>query len=167
MMLLFFGLICANVGGQVRITKEFYRQHYKPFEAYIFDKRSQVLIRKIPIIGEDIVKSGAKFSGYDDFAIKCIPESYSFFDRDENDIKNILYKIESDQCMQHVNMLLDKCREKPGDLNWVVRMTYQEGQRLEQEKIKQSQQSASQEEKDTFIAIGFWVRYVVKNKLAF
>jgi hypothetical protein len=93
-MLLFFCLICMNVCsfGQARITKELYRQHYKPFEAYIFDKRSQVLLRKIPIIGEDIVKSGAIASGYDDFAIQRIPESYSFFDRDEQDIKKILHK---------------------------------------------------------------------------
>jgi hypothetical protein len=63
-------------------------------------------------------------------------------------------------------MLLDKCREKPGDLNYVVRVTYVEGQRLEQEKIKQLKQVASPEEKDTFVAIGFLVRYVVKNKLA-
>ena len=152
--------------GQARITKELYRQHYKPFEAYIFDKRSQVLLRKIPIIGEDIVKSGAIASGYDDFAIQRIPESYSFFDRDEQDIKKILHNIESDKCLQHANMLLDKCREKPGDLNYVVRVTYVEGQRLEQEKIKQLKQVASPEEKDTFVAIGFLVRYVVKNKLA-
>ena len=99
-----------------------------------------------------------------DFAIQNIPSLYSLFDRSENDIKNILHYIESDECMDHANAIFRKCREKPGDLNWVIRVTHEEGRRLEQEKIKKTGQAASTQEKDIFITIGFLVRYLIKNK---
>lgn len=146
------------------ITKEIYRQHYNKFEASIFDKRVMIGIRRTPIIGEKLVQNGARALGYDDLAVKCMPLTYPFFDRDEEDIKNILKNIESDQCINHINILLEKCNAKPGNLNWAMKVTHEEGKRLEQEKINRTGKAASALEKDTFTAIGFFVRYLIENK---
>jgi len=159
-------LICMNICGIQNgpVTKELYRKHYKPFEEYVLEKRTMVNMRKIPLIGEGLVKEVARATGYDDFAVQCIPFMYSLCDRPENDLKNVLRTIESDECIGHANLILRKYREKPGDLNRIVRVTHEEGKRLEQEKMKKSGQAASTQEKDTFIAIGLLVRYLVKNK---
>lgn len=145
------------------INKEFFSHHYQPFEKYIFKKRRDVNI--IKHFGNDIVAEIAKIDGYDDFAVQCIPLSYSLFNRKGNDLSQILRSIGSDEYLHHVNILFEKCREKPGDLNWIVRVTYEEGKRLEQEKIKETGQAASAQEKDTFVAIGLLLRYMIKNKL--
>jgi hypothetical protein len=154
-------------GKRDAINKEFYFNHYQSFEKYIFGKRKEVNLRKIPGVGVSLVKAGARASGYDDFAIQFLPLSYSLFDRDEDDFKEILQNIGSDKCIDSVNVLLERCREKPGDLNWIVRVTYQEGKRLEEEKLKKTGRAATDQEKDTFVAIGFLVRYLIKNKLFF
>ena len=152
-------------GKRDGINKEFYFEHYQSFEKYILGKRKEVNLRKV--VGDSLVKTGARISGYDEFAIQFLPLSYSLFDRDEDDFKKILQNIGSDKCIDSVNVLLERCREKPGDLNWIVRVTYQEGKRLEEKKLKETGQVASKEEKDTFVAIGFLVRYLIKNKLFF
>lgn len=166
-MVLFFCLMSMNfLSG---INKDVYRQHYKPFEAYVFEKRTLVEPRKIPFIGQSIVSAGAGAYGYDAFAIPLIPLAYPLFDRKEDDIKRILGKIESDACIDLVNKLLVKCSQKPADmsdLNWAIRVTYAEGKRLEQEKLQKSGQAASPEEKDTYMAVSFLVRYLVKNKIS-
>lgn len=152
--------VCAQ--GNIernRIDKKFFLHHYKPFEKYIFKKQIEVKISRK--LGKEI----AMLDGYDNFAVQCIPLSYSLFDRKDDDLKQILHGIESDEYLHHVNVLLERCREKPGDLNWIVRVTYEEGKRLEQEKIKETGQAASAQEKDTFVAIGLLLRYMIKNKL--
>lgn len=166
-ILLFFVVTCLNFFsyGKDDITKELYRQHYKPFEASVFKKRTMInLGRSIPFGSNFVIEKNARAEGYDDFAIARIPDIYPLLDRSDDNLKNLLRSLESDVCIGYANVLLKRSREKPGDLNWIVRVTHDEGNRLEQEKIKKTGQKASQQEKDTFIAIGFFLRYLVKNK---
>lgn len=159
--------ICSEIKADIKkdpVTKELYRKIYKPFEEYVFDRRKIINLRKTPIIGDALVEAGARAAGYDDFAVQCIPYMYPLFDRQDNDLKNVLGILESAECIDHANLILNKYREKPGDLNLIVRITHEEGKRLEQEKIKKTGKAASTQEKDVFIAIGLLVRYLIKNK---
>src|SRR5207302_8470197 len=97
-------VMCMDICSQTKeglqkgvVTKDLYREHYQPFEAYIFDKRTMINLRRTPWVGDALVEAGARATGYDDFAIQNIPSLYSLFDRSENDIKNILHYIESDE----------------------------------------------------------------------
>lgn len=168
-VVLFFSLAFLNVYSyanrdikRIRVTKEIYNNHYKNFEKYIFHNRSELWWGR----KTRTVTFGAKVLGYNDFTIKCIPLSYSFFDRNPQSIQQILRSLVADECLYHINVLLEKCSEKPGDLDWVARVTYEEGRRLEQEEMRITGRSVSVLTTDTFVAVGLFVRYCVEKKLS-
>jgi hypothetical protein len=165
-----FVLISMNIGyvyGEEKkytIDQKFFFQHYPSFKNSVFEKIAMVNIGRL--LGKGVIKKVAERDGYDPFAIECIHHLYPLCDRPKAEVADILYSIGTNQeNLQHVNMLFEKCGEKPGDLNWIVRVTHDEGNRLEQEKIKRTGHVASAREKDTFVAIGLFLRYVIKNKL--
>ena len=167
---LFFSLVSMNVCSyvsedikKIRVTKEIYHQLYNSFEQYIFKNRSELWWGR----KTHTVLIGAKILGYNEFTIKCIPLSYSFFDRDLTNIKNILRSLVLDEYIYYINVLLEKCNEKPGDLNWLARVSHEEGKRFEQEKIRRIGRPGSALVTDTFVAAGLFVRYWVEKRLPF
>ena len=161
----FFCLMFLNVYSyatahvkRFSITKEIYNKHYKSFENYIIKQRSDLWWGR----KTHTVLMGAKILGYDDFTIKCIPLSYSFFDRDVATIRYILQSIGVDEYIYYINVLLDKCSERPGDFNWIARVTYEESKLFEQEEMKKTGHSISVLMRDTLVAAGLFVRYCTK-----
>lgn len=160
-------LLCVNLYARaseevrvIRITQEVYDQHYNSFEKYVFNLQSKLWWGRKTCT----VSTGAKVQGYDEFVIeKCIPASYPLFDRNKEDIKNILKIVGSQENIIHIDALLDKCSEKPQDINFIAHTTYKEGKRLEQ-LMMQGGRTVSIEDKDTFVAAGLFVRYWIENK---
>lgn len=147
---------------KIRVTTEAYHQHYKRFEKYIFKNRSELWWGR----KTHTVEIGAKVFGYDEFVIKvCIPSSYSFFDRPVKNIQHMLKLLSSDDCIYCINMLLEKCSQRPGDLNFIARVTYEFGKQLEQAKINETGRPVSAEDRDIFVAIGLFARYWIEKKL--
>jgi len=169
MIVMVLGLMVMDVSSheredmrKVRITQHVYNQHAQPFEKYVFKNQSELWWGK----KTGTVEFGARFLGYDDFVIDtCIPASYPLFDRPAHEIKSIVAYIGSDQyAIDRVDLLLDKCSKNPADMNFIARTTYDEGKRLEQEKIE-SGRTVSAEERDTFVVVGLFVRYWIEKKL--
>jgi hypothetical protein len=166
-IIILFGVMWLNVFSYTKeYTKEFYfKRDYVSFEEYIFEKKNLVNLRHNKFVGEKGVKRGAKMFGYDDFAIQRIPLSYSLFDRSDDDIKKILNSLGSDECIYYINILIEKTKQAAGDLNLVMRIVHDEGERLKKERIDATGYAPSQLEEDTFIAAGLLIRYLIKNKL--
>ena len=170
------GLLCGILLGgflyagenatTVKKIKDLYCQHYDSFEKSVLSERWWInSFNNVLFFGDAAVKKGAKERGYDEFVTEiCIPASYPFFGRAPEDIKRILGKIGSnDDIIERVAGLLDKCKQKPDDINFVAHTTYNEGKRLELEKIKRGY-AISEEDKDTWTGIGLFAKYVIVDK---
>ena len=155
----------AEEKNQKTYTKEFYLRDYPSFKKYIDKEKKLVNLRHNPFFGEDSVKNGAKMLGYDDLNIQRIPLLYPLFNRSDEEIKKILDDFKSDEYICHINVLIEKCRKASGDLNVIMHIVHDEGERLKQERIVQTGKTPSQLEEDTFVAAGLLVRYLFKNKL--
>jgi len=145
--------------------KELYYQHYNSFEKSVLNEQWWINKSKNILTGDFLVRQGAMAKGYDEFVVDiCIPASYSFFNRKPEDIKRILNKIGSDDIiMAQVAILLEKCNQKPDDINFVAQATYDQGKILELEKIKRGH-AISAEDKDTWTGIGLFAKYVIVDK---
>ena len=145
--------------------KELYKEHYSSFEQSVLDEQWWINKAKNRLIGDFLVKQGAASKGYDEFVTDiCIPAAYPLFDRKPEDVKKKLQEIGSDdRTMVYIANLINKCSPHSHDINLVARITYDEGKKLELEKIKNGH-VASQEEKNTWTGIGLFVKYIVVDK---
>lgn len=142
-------------------AKDLFNKNYESFEKYVFGLQSSLWWgRKTGTIAW-----GAEKKGYDEFVINtCIPASYSFFDRSKKDIKNILKDINSQDNIVYVSQLLERCSENPQDINFIAHITYEEGKRLETEKINRGYE-ISAEDRDLFVGMGLFARFCSEKNL--
>jgi hypothetical protein len=167
--ILISGFLYASEDAQsIKRVKELFNQHYESFEKNVLSERWWINnFNNVLYFGDAPVKKGAKDMGYNEFVRDiCIPASYPFFKRSPEEIKEIFGKIRSDdRALSRLGMLLNKCQDSDDKdlINSVALVTYDEGKRLEIEKIKRGQ-AITQEDKDTWTAIGLFAKYVIIDK---
>jgi hypothetical protein len=154
---------CCHASEEIRIIRvpqEIYHAHYDNFKKYVFNLQSKLKVGR----ATGMVGWGAWAEGYDKFVVNtCIPASYSLFEREKNDIKRLIKNAGSDDNISHVNVLLDKCSKETHNKNFIAHTTYNEGKRLEQEKINQGLE-VSEDDRDTFVVAGLFVRYWLEHR---
>jgi phosphohistidine swiveling domain-containing protein len=164
---------------RICVTADMLKKHFQPFLSYVIKMQEELNYGRS--WGEFFVFKGAKYKGKcDDFAIECIPLIYDFFDQDKNYIESILKLIVSDSYLHYINALFEQSTLKPGDMNWIARVSHTEHvkrislpadinrQELIEHPKKYKQiidaKKVNTEERDALIASGLFVRYWVEKK---
>lgn len=163
------------------ITKDFYTQQFKEFQAYVLNMQYRLSWGR----WANAVEWGAQKAGCDSFAVDCIALSYPFFDYDKKSIVSTLKSLSSDDYVKQMDSLFEKCNQKPGDLNWVARMSHQSAVEAIQlssdiEKDKEKliaepkeykkiieEEKVAKEEHNLQVALGLFVRYCVEKNISF
>jgi phosphohistidine swiveling domain-containing protein len=162
------------------INKKIYNEHFDRFKKFILGEKSQFSWTK-KWFGMKAVKAGARsIGGCDDFSVECIGIGEGFFDKTDAEVIAILKNIgESDQCMEYIDMLIDKCSKKPGDLNWVARVSHEEHVKsieipsdirkedliAHPKEYKKIQHKVDKKECEKLIGSGLVARYWIKENL--
>lgn len=165
-----------NDQKKVYITTEFFDKHFQPFLSYVTGMQ-KTLNRTRRWLGDAAVLAGARLSGESDFAVKCIPLVYDFFDQDEKYIESIIKKIE----MDYVNFLFELYSQKPGDMEWLAHVSHIEhinkitlpegvdrnelGKHPEKYNKMINKKQVDSRERDVLTASSLFVRYCVEKKV--
>lgn len=162
-----------------RITKDVYLSHFNRFKKFVLGEKSQFGWTKW-VGGIKAVEAGAKsFGGCDDFAVECISVGEPFFDSDDEHFVETLYDNgQSEECIEHIDSLIDECSKKPGDLNhaayvshkFLVNRTAPDDLNKEYliahpKEYRKIQHRVDNAKREALIAAGLFARYWIKNKL--
>lgn len=164
-----------------RITKDIYFSHFNRFKKFALSEKSQFCWTKW-VGGMKAVEAGARnFGGCDPFAVECISVGESFFDSDETHFVKTLHDIgESDICINFMNYLIEECSKKPGDLNWVARVSHyghiesidlpedadEEDLKKHPKKYSTIQHKVDKSKREALTAASLFVRFFTKEKLS-
>lgn len=163
-----------------RITKDVYLSHFNQFKKFALGVQSKYKWGK----WFGALEAGARATGRDDFAIDCIPIGDVLLDSDEKHFENVLKRIGIEQYVQYMDLLIDKCTKKPGNItetNWIARVSHKEHVKavandipadVDKEKLmehpkeyKKIENKVNKDEREARIAAGLFALYWMENKL--
>jgi phosphohistidine swiveling domain-containing protein len=161
---------------QLYITQEIFNQHCPRFIADVVSTKNKYWWGK----KTRTIEIGAAAQGCDDFSIKCIPVADDFFlNLSEAEIRSMV-KLLPSKYLDYINTLIERCSSKPGDMNWISRVSHEEHIRMislpadvnKEELIKDpamykkiiDQKKVDEKERYLLIAAGLFARYWCENK---
>lgn len=158
------------------ITQEVFFQHMQKFTANVVSTKNKYWWGK----KSRTIEIGAIAQGCDDFSLKCIPVADDFFlNLSDSDIR-LMIKTLPVRYLHYINRLIEKCSSKPGDMNWISRVSHEEHiktislpagvnkEELIEDPTKYKkiidQKMVDVKERHLLIAAGLFARYWCENK---
>ena len=157
------------------ITQEVFKKHLSLFTKDVLSTKSKLWWGR----KTGTVEIGAMAKGCDQFSIKCIPIAYDFFPLPDNDIKILIQHLPV-KYLDYIEMLIEECSCRPGDMNWVSSVVHKEHVKkialpddIKREELMENpskykeiidQQKVDKKERHLLIAAGLFARYWVENK---
>jgi phosphohistidine swiveling domain-containing protein len=165
-----------------RITKDVYLSHFNRFKKFVLGERKQFKWTR-DWLGMGAVEAGARtIAKCDDFSVECICIGEPFYDSSDEHFMKVLNDVgQSERYIQYIDELIDECSKKPGDLNWVARVSHQEHIKsieipvdVKKENLikypkeyKKIENKVNKIDRESLIAAGLFARYWVHEKLPF
>lgn len=159
------------------VTQEMFNQHYSCFIADIVSTKNKYWWGK----KTRTIEIGAAAQGCDEFSIKCIPVADDFFSNlSESEIR-LMVKLLPSKYLHYINTLINRCNSKPGDMNWISRVSHEEHIRkislpadINKEELIEDptkykkiidQKMVDMRERHFLIAAGLFARYWCEKKI--
>ncbi len=81
-----------SINDKCEVTKQLIRRHKDEYVSYVLSMKKRIDFWKYDFV----IKNGAKWEGYNNFSVSCIPVSYKFFKYNTNKITKELERVTCD-----------------------------------------------------------------------